>query len=217
MVMQAKYDLVGKRFGRLRVVGKAHTHISPNGTRKSQWLVVCNCGKETVVQGTRLRAGTTVSCGCIRSEVNQEQAKKLAASQRGKPKNRVLLPYQWLYNVLLKASRKFAERCDIQYNDFITLIAIKICGYCGEPIEWPSPYSTGLSKFGYNLDRKDNKRGYTRDNVIVCCKTCNVAKGNRYTYLEWVAMTEALRRVRQGNTHVEHRLVANLPAPVSSI
>lgn len=38
------------------------------------------------------------------------------------------------------------------------------CHYCGEAIET------------VGLDRVDNARGYTRDNVVSCCRRCNIWK-----------------------------------------
>jgi hypothetical protein len=38
------------------------------------------------------------------------------------------------------------------------------CSYCNDPIE------------GIGLDRKDNSIGYTIDNVVACCTTCNWMK-----------------------------------------
>lgn len=38
------------------------------------------------------------------------------------------------------------------------------CTYCGEPIN------------GVGLDRVDNSIGYTPENVVSCCKTCNTMK-----------------------------------------
>jgi hypothetical protein len=36
--------------------------------------------------------------------------------------------------------------------------------------------------------------GYVEVNVVGCCKRCNIAKGNRFTYDEWYGMTEYFRR-----------------------
>lgn len=68
---------------------------------------------------------------------------------------------------------------DISLDDFMKLTK-KNCYICNaspagryrhdktQPIPWV-----------YNgLDRVDNFRGYTADNVIACCKTCNVAKAS---------------------------------------
>lgn len=49
---------------------------------------------------------------------------------------------------------------------------------------------------GYFIDRKDNNSGYQLTNSVLCCTDCNFAKGDRYTYEEFYAMSESLRRVR---------------------
>ena len=38
----------------------------------------------------------------------------------------------------------------------------------------------------YNLDRKDSIKGYTKENCVVCCKRCNRAKSNLFSYEEWL-------------------------------
>ena len=57
--MPPKIDLVGQRFGRLKV-------IEENGRKQKQiaWLCECDCGNRVSVTGTHLRSGITQSCGC---------------------------------------------------------------------------------------------------------------------------------------------------------
>ncbi|MCI1985361.1 MAG: alcohol dehydrogenase [Lactobacillus sp.] len=57
-------DLTGQKFGRLTVVN--YVGAAKNGN--ARWLCKCDCGNETVVDGYRLRKGTTISCGCYRRE-----------------------------------------------------------------------------------------------------------------------------------------------------
>ena len=57
-------DISGQRFGRLRVV--KHAWISKD--RKACWICICDCGKECIAVGRRLRSGRTKSCGCLRHE-----------------------------------------------------------------------------------------------------------------------------------------------------
>ena len=63
-------DFVGKRFGRLTVTAYA-------GKRKGmhRWRCRCDCGRETVVGQTLLQTGKTKSCGCLQSEIYQENLK----------------------------------------------------------------------------------------------------------------------------------------------
>ena len=55
-----KLDLTGQRFGKLSVLGPAE-----NIGVQTAWRCRCDCGRETVVTTKRLRAGRTVSCGCV--------------------------------------------------------------------------------------------------------------------------------------------------------
>jgi 5-methylcytosine-specific restriction endonuclease McrA len=45
----------------------------------------------------------------------------------------------------------------------------------------------------------DNTRGYEPDNVVPCCKNCNVLKSNKYTPEETKVMMEALLAFRKRN------------------
>lgn len=62
-------DMVGQRFGRLVVIERKQTRY-----KTSQWLCICDCGKEKIVSRSSLLYGTTVSCGCYKKESTSEQA-----------------------------------------------------------------------------------------------------------------------------------------------
>lgn len=56
-------DLVGRRFGRLRVLATAARLCG-----KPAWLCLCQCGTTKVIIGQSLRQGKTNSCGCLHKE-----------------------------------------------------------------------------------------------------------------------------------------------------
>ena len=67
--MSKLIDLSGKRFGRLTVIERYGTYISPADERKAvTWLCRCDCGAKTVVLGSNLKSGRSQSCGCLRRE-----------------------------------------------------------------------------------------------------------------------------------------------------
>lgn len=69
-------DLTGQRFGRLTVVKRDGTYVSPDGlTTTPKWRCKCDCGNETVVIGRNLKDGRTRSCGCLRKE--KRKARKI--------------------------------------------------------------------------------------------------------------------------------------------
>lgn len=62
-------DLQGQKFGRLTVLERvANSQRTENHRPRTQWLCVCDCGKQTVVRSENLVAGTTLSCGCLQKE-----------------------------------------------------------------------------------------------------------------------------------------------------
>jgi hypothetical protein len=76
--------MLGQRFGRLMVIARADKKVA-NGN--IQWL--CDCGRQIIVDGYRLRSGQTRSCGCLRQATSRENSRKNAAFQRriGNPSN----------------------------------------------------------------------------------------------------------------------------------
>ena len=63
-------NISGMRFGRL-------VAIDPDKTgKKVKWNCICDCGKKSKVDGSKLRSGETKSCGCLVSELQSERAIK---------------------------------------------------------------------------------------------------------------------------------------------
>lgn len=174
--MTQRIELVGQRFGRLEVTKKL-----PNTKWCVYWECRCDCGSIKQVDGKALRRGSTRSCGCLWAEsiaLNSERMK--------------LRPYEGLYNRFLYQRPELVSP-EFTYEVFLGFTETNECHYCGTTVIWQK-YSAKSCR--YNLDRKDNKLGYTIDNCVVCCSTCNFTKCWRYTYEEWCAMVEALKQVR---------------------
>jgi hypothetical protein len=60
--MNALIDISGQRFGRLTVVKRVPQRDTSTGV--TMWLCRCDCGGKSIVRGSSLRTGRTVSCGC---------------------------------------------------------------------------------------------------------------------------------------------------------
>ena len=58
-------DMIGRRFGRLRVVALCPER---DRSRHALWLTRCECDTEHVVRGDVLRKGESKSCGCLHRE-----------------------------------------------------------------------------------------------------------------------------------------------------
>lgn len=58
-------------------------------------------------------------------------------------------------------------------------------------------YDCSSNGNNYNLDRKDNAVGYTVENCVVCCKSCNKTKWTSLDYEEMIAVGKIRKRKRE--------------------
>lgn len=132
----------------------------------------CVCGKELEVKPSKVRAGTTHSCGCFR-------AKALADGRAG---HHARYPAGLgAFNDLLLHYKRGASRRHLAWEltreEFATLTT-QNCRYCGtvpNTVNVPSNGHNGT--YTYNgIDRLDNAIGYIGTNVCACCERCNKAK-----------------------------------------
>ena len=72
--MPAKISLIGKRFGRLKVIKFGGSFRNPNGVIFSKSVCKCDCGKEVIVRSGNLTVGHTRSCGCLAKELCKTQS-----------------------------------------------------------------------------------------------------------------------------------------------
>lgn len=75
-------------------------------------------------------------------------------------------------------------------RDSYSQIITKDCSYCNRTLRWET---------GCSLDRIDNTKGYTKDNVLPCCAFCNRLRSNVLTVEETKVVVEALMSYRSGN------------------
>lgn len=66
--MSKLIDLTGKEFGKLKVIQKAESKVTPSGCVKTMWECICECGNVVTVPTQRLRRGETQSCGCYHTQ-----------------------------------------------------------------------------------------------------------------------------------------------------
>ena len=104
-------------------------------------------------------------------------------------------PFESIYNSLFNDHRKIEVK--LTYSEFVEFTKNNLCVYCHTYIKRDF-YGTvkGCYKSrAYYLDRKDHSKGYSKENCVTCCTRCNRARGNRFTYKEWLGMTSYLRNL----------------------
>ena len=168
-------NLIGQRFGRLTVL-RLDSIIPGKGAR---WVCICDCGSKPIIGSSNLlRKGRgTVSCGCSRRRS----------------------PYEFLYTQLVSVARR-NNLCFLPFKEFLEFTSIQVCHYCGASIVWSKFRSRDAGARGYNLDRKDTKCEYQKENLVVCCKRCNRGKGDSFTHAEWIRIGSLIRQMREEET-----------------
>lgn len=174
-----KKNRLGQKFGRLLVVEEFESEIRKDGHGTfARWKCKCECGKVTVVRSNGLVSGTTKSCGCL----NRQRIKR-----KGKKEGGLLRIYRAYKINAPKRNHVFDLTLD-QFRDMTK----QNCHYCGTPPNKIASSGSEISKYLYNgIDRKDNNKGYTLENCVPCCNTCNYAKYTK-SYSEFKKWIENL-------------------------
>lgn len=170
-------ELIGQRFGKLVVVSRSK-NVSKRGSR---YLCQCDCGKQTIINGSGLlRKYKWQSCGCTIHE-NSGQFKLRYTSNIA------------LNSLVSNYRRSAIERgyeFSLTHNDCESLFSQK-CFYCSS--EPKQIFKIKTYSLTYNgIDRLDNSIGYSKDNTVPCCKICNRAK-NSMSLNEFQKWIQALK------------------------
>jgi len=167
-------DITGQKFGRLIVIKRVYPNTRHRNTR---WLCKCECGTEKTVDKSSLISGKTKSCGCLRRE------------RGGRPKlNYGIANMRRVIEIYKRHAKKRGNEWNLTEEQFRALTQ-KDCYYCGGKPNNRRNARGYNGEYIYNgIDRIDNTKGYTIDNVISCCKVCNRAKNNLtlQEFKDWV-------------------------------
>jgi hypothetical protein len=180
--MPAKKNLSGRTFGLLLVLKEVYPVIRDwkRGKKANRkigrkggplWKCRCHC-KRVVTKSTRQLTEVWIpACReCVR----------IAYRKR---------PFEHLYNRLLHNKRYPVK---LTYDQFVRFTKQSHCFYCRAEVLWATVSGHGAS---YNLDRKNNALGYSARNCVVCCGRCNHAKGDYFTFKEWVLIGRTIQRL----------------------
>lgn len=197
-VMFKKLDLTNSVHGRLTAICQARV-IAKN----TFWICRCSCdGLYSIFMGKSLTAGRIRSCGCLRREVNQQKAARLAILNTLAPGeaalNQLYASYEW------HATVERGYSFDLTRERFKELTKGD-CFYCGSEPKQISKNTTCKGVYIYNgVDRKNNNLGYSIDNCVPACGSCNKAKGKK-SVEEFLALCKLVNE----NTKREPALEAN--------
>jgi hypothetical protein len=159
-------DLTGKTFGRLIVIER----VGIDQNKRPLWMCRCKCGNEKIINGSSLRNGDTVSCGCY----GKEQREKSHTTHK-KTNTR-------LFNVWQNIKR----RCYTKTNPSYKYYGGRGIGVCQEWMNGFQSFCDWAYKNGYDdkapkgictIDRIDVNGDYEPEN----CRWVSMAVQNRNT------------------------------------
>lgn len=115
-------------------------------------------------------------------------------------------PFWWIYSHLRHTAERYGKPFSLSFEDFLKFTAVATCHYCGSPVKWepssrfrnPDGSRNGKNKSSraYYLDRKDNSKGYSTDNCVVCCTLCNKIKSSVLSYDEMMLLRSGLQKIQ---------------------
>lgn len=175
-MMIIKNNLSGKKFNKLTVIEP----VDRKPGERTKYKCTCDCGNETIVEGSKIKNGHTKSCGCLKEEVDRGSHRLPEGVA-----NRNALIYNYKQN-----AKKKGINFELTNKEMISMFESN-CYYCGR-----EPYMVTQRKKlngGYiytGIDRLDNNKdvGYTPDNTVPCCTKCNYIKNklNHNEFIFWI-------------------------------
>ena len=169
-------DLTGQRFHSLLVLYKAKT----NRADKTDWVCLCDCGKEVVCSIDHLtrKKSPIKSCGCKRVRLGADHSQWGGYGE---------ISGNWWYNHVLR-ERKQSSRCkvpvtvSIEYAWNLFLAQNQGCALSRvELLIGEGPYGTA------SIDRIDSSKGYEEGNIQWVHKDVNFMK-RTYTMEYFIEM-----------------------------
>lgn len=148
---------IGQKFGKLKVLDIIYEKDNHRIRNIQKFLCLCDCGKKVTRSKYDVLKKNTQSCGCGRIGSRTPDAAF----------NTIIRSY--------KTNAKSVNRIWELSKEEVRSLLTKNCTLCGLP---PNTIrKTKYTEFKYNgIDRINNLKGYTKDNVQTLCIQCNNAK-----------------------------------------
>jgi hypothetical protein len=163
------FSHIGEKHGRLTIMGTNPYYSRASRIRPTHSFChcKCECGKEVDAFYWNLKKGVTRSCGCLRREHHHRLGQGAGTRRR-------------MYRQYKRNAQRSGVDFSLTFDVFCQYIGEK-CYYCGEQpgeVYWKSEHVTkewGTIKAN-GIDRINSKSGYSIENIVPCCKTCNYMK-----------------------------------------
>ena len=165
--MPAFINLVGHRFGRLVVTGRAD-----NKKRKVAWHYACDCGRVGVAFGGDLRDGRQQSCGCLHREIvtKHNHHKSGAYKSWQAMKSRCYNQEAQGYRHYGGRGIRVCERWLTSFDNFLADMGDRPPGYTLDRLNVDGHYEPGNCRWATRSQQARNRRDsrtYTHDGLTM--------------------------------------------------
>lgn len=156
-------DWTGKRVHHLIPMEYVKVPFRKGQKPKWYWRCRCDCGGTTLATENQLLYGTKHAC---------EKCSRKSGADKVRLPDGLSGLHRW-WRELTRSAKLRGYSVGIDFDDVVELCKHGTCYYCG-----CAPQMTSYGVYMLGLDRRDNTRGYEKDNVVPCCGRCNVMKRN---------------------------------------
>lgn len=159
------------------------------GGKPALWMARCDCGTIVEVIGKEVERGGRKTCGKCQLSRDLKSSKRNEDGGKGLS---LRAAERKLYSNYIRAALKRGYNWDLTPEQVFDLMG-KNCVYCNVP---PLQKVKRSKKLYNGLDRVDNSKGYTHDNIVTCCGSCNRMKGT-------LSAQEFLNKIRIIASHLK--------------
>jgi hypothetical protein len=148
-----------------------------DGTYLSEYK--CICGDTFLAVPRHIAKQKTVSCGCYRKSGGAKC--RIGKSPGNALEDPTYSSFNGFYLSYVNSSRRNNRGFSLSRDEF-RIISQKLCFYCNEsPLDEHRGTKWARKPYvGSGIDRYDNTKGYTIENMRPCCKRCNYLKSDMH-------------------------------------
>lgn len=171
-------DITGRRYGRVVIERVIFPH--PNSIKGAMCECICDCGNRYTRSRETIMAGKTNTCGCLRKE-NSARALK-ARAKHGMEGTKTYSAWRSMKR------RCLSKRCK-SYPDYggrgITV--------CEKWMDFRGFFEDmGIAQEGMTLERKDNNKGYSKENCVWASQKDQANNKRNTTFITHDGITRSL-------------------------